>query len=433
MTAQQLIDQIGDEGDALLKTRLRRVDDDGDYVPINQGSSRPVLLSAMLVASLERIGPGSVAIAIPALLFLAPIDLILVVVRFLLFPFVLTAWWLERRLARFLRRSFFCPLCSNPMQEPFVYCPKCKTVQPRLRPYPEALFWRTCECGATRWSILGQFLLRRPQPLVCRDTEHITGCYRPHPLASLAGTNTSRHIALAGSSIRSKHAVMAHLFYHLTSGTTQRGSFAPAWDMSELELELSEKVLYRAFRVDTSVCEKPGNRYTLSLSFVLRRKRSGELLAFHNLAQPWLESTPLLVKNVLNWKLIHGMIFVLDPEQLGKVPEAKLLPQVEIYSRILRVIEEYCVLPVGRTLPLQLAVLLPIPAGQAAALNLPGTRGELPQQQVQQLIRDREPGLHALLCRSIAPGKLRFFGGILPDKLDPDQSTWIARALEWLP
>jgi hypothetical protein len=54
-------------------------------------------------------------------------------------------------------------------------------------------------------------------------------------------------------------------------------------------------------------------------------------------------------------------------------------------------------------------------------------------QQVQQLIRDREPGLHALLGRSIAPGKLRFFGGILPDKLDPDQSTWIARALEWLP
>ncbi|MFO0879759.1 MAG: hypothetical protein U0840_20625 [Gemmataceae bacterium] len=72
MSAQQLIDQIGDEGDALLKTRLRRVDDDGDYVPINQGSSHPVLLSAMLIASLERMGPGSVPIAIPALLFLPP-------------------------------------------------------------------------------------------------------------------------------------------------------------------------------------------------------------------------------------------------------------------------------------------------------------------------------------------------------------------------
>jgi hypothetical protein len=432
MSQQELLDRIGQEGDALLKRKLSRVNAEGDYVPIEAGTTRPVLLIAKLFAYLEQGGPAAVVLAVPALPLLAPIDLIHVILRFVLFPFVLLAWWLERRLAQMLGRSFFCPLCSNPMREPLVYCPKCKRVQPRLRPHPEALFIRTCECGEMSWPILGQFFLRCPQPLVCRDTERVTGCYRPHALAVLAGRGRSRHVAVAGTTARAKHAVMAHLFEHLAQGDGPLGQWEPAWDMSALELELFEQTLSRSFQIDTSDCDKLGERYTLALSFVLRKARGSQLYVFHNVAQHWLDSTPLLIKNVLNWKLTHGMIFVLDPEQMGLIADSDQLPQAEAYSRLLRVIEEFCRLQAGSTLPLRVAVVLPVPDGQAATLGVPGVKSGLSGEAVQKLVREKEPALHALLIRSVAPAKLGFFAGPIPDDLDLKKTKWLHDVLTWV-
>src|SRR5262245_19477962 len=89
MSQQQLLDQIGKEGDALLKRRLSRVNAEGDYVPIEAGSARPVLLTAMLFAYLEQGGPAAIVLAVPTLPLLAPIDLALVIIRFFMYPLVL--------------------------------------------------------------------------------------------------------------------------------------------------------------------------------------------------------------------------------------------------------------------------------------------------------------------------------------------------------
>lgn len=432
MNEQELLERIGQEGDALLKRKLSRVNAEGDYVPIEGGSVRPVLLTAMLFAYLEQGGPAAVVLAVPALPLLAPIDLVLVIGRFVMFPFVLLAWWLERKMSQLLGRSYFCPLCSNPMCEPLLYCSQCKRVQPRLRPHPEALFLRTCECGQSSWPILGQFFLRCPQPLVCRDTERVTGCYRPHPLASLAGRYSSKHLAVAGTSTQAKHAVMAHLFAHLVEGDRRFGTWTPAWELSEMEMELSRKRLVKAFREDTTDCEKPGDRYTLGLSFVLRSVDDSQLLVFHNVAQHWLDSTSLLVKNVLNWKLIQGMVLVLDPELMGVIADPQELPQAEAYSRLLRVIEEYCVLSTGSPLPLRVAVVLPVPAGRAAAMGLPGVKASMLGEAIRQLVREKEPALHALLVRSVAPTKLAFFAGPIPDDIDLKKTKWLHEVLTWM-
>src|SRR5215211_3741526 len=50
------------------------------------------------------------------------------------------AWLAERKLSRLLGRSYFCPLCHNPMEEALVYCPECRRVQSRLFPAPGGVF-----------------------------------------------------------------------------------------------------------------------------------------------------------------------------------------------------------------------------------------------------------------------------------------------------
>ena len=427
MGLQQLLQQIGQKGDALLNERLPRVDEDGIYVPLRANTNQTPLLTGLLMSYANESGRGGIFITIMALPVVVPLDLLQLILRCIVYPLILAAWWCERRLSRLLGRSYFCPLCSNPMGEPLVYCEHCRRVQTRLIPLIESLFTRTCDCGKTTWRLQGQYLWRRPQPLVCRDTEHISGCYRPHALPDLAGKTSSHHLAIAGTTTRAKHAVMAYLFRHLIAGGSRLGPFRTAWDMSALELQLCD-TLAESFSFDTGPCEQPGKRYTLSLSFVLRPHRGGRLLVFHNVAQPWLASTPLLAKNVLNWKLIPGLVFVVDPDRMGVIHDPNQLPQSEIFSRLLRVIEEYCFLPAGAVLSQRVAVVLPLPSGPPSENPEPS----MGDAEVRRQVWERDPALYALLVESVKAGRLRFFAGPIPRGFDLEQTRWLNEVLAWL-
>lgn len=95
------------------------------------------------------------------------VDLVHLPIRFLFYLLVLAAWWGERRLALFLGRRIFCPICHQVMDDPWVFCPNAccpQPVQPRLRPRFHSLFLRTCSsCGRGRWFLLGQRFLFRPK------------------------------------------------------------------------------------------------------------------------------------------------------------------------------------------------------------------------------------------------------------------------------
>lgn len=429
MSADGLLEKIGKKGDRLWTGKLHEVDrDTGMYIPLREPT--PPAWSLLYRIGLQD-ESGIRTFAFFPLLF--PIDALHFVARIFLFPLVWLLWWTEKRVALWLGRYYFCPVCHNLMDEPLVYCPNrsCKRVQARLRPSFNSLFVRTCPaCGEGRWRILGQRFLSPPEPLVCRHTEKTSGCYHPQPVPLLAGKCRSVYIGLAGTTVRAKHSVMAHLFRHLAGQGIRKVSYQPAWDLSELELKLCDQVLHRAFREDTRRCEVPGEQYTLGLTLPLQAEGKKHLLVFHNIAQHWLGKTEILARTGLNWNLLRTLVFVIDAAQMDALTTETAAPQVETYTRLVRAVEEYCGLRPGSTLPFRVAVVLALP-GKPAAARRRGASGEMPPEKVERLLAERDPALYALLRRTVPPGRLRFFGGSIPPDLEVARTRWLQDVLEW--
>jgi hypothetical protein len=359
---------------------------------------------------------------------LLAIDVVHAVGRTLVLLFALAVWWGERRLAKLRGRSWFCPLCINPLKEPLVYCPDCLRIQPRLRPgFDSPLSWR-CPCGRSRWSKLGRYFLNPPRNLGCRDTDHFEGCYHPHPLPHLAGRLRPRHVAIVGTSERAKHAVMAHLLHHCVAGERR---YQLVWDLNQLELELCRQFLFRSMREDTRGCEQPGQYYRLARTFLLQRQDGNDALVFHNIPNELLENTESLADYRITWDEMGGLLLVIDDERTDDRFRPNVLSQAEIYSRLLRVIEEYRGTTIGERLPFKVAVLLPVAAGNAADF-LPAAGGLIDSDGVKDLLKRRDPPLFGLLNWSTQAKKLRYFGGIMPDELDLKESQWIQEALDWI-
>jgi hypothetical protein len=315
------------------------------------------------------------------------------------------------------------------MRDPCVYCPACLRVLGRLMPGFEHLFFQKCECGEFTWRITGQYLFGRPPHLICRDTATYLGCRRKQSLPDLAGRFPMKHVCVAGTSVRTKHAAMAFLFHHLVEwGSAAGDRYEPAWDLTQLELDLCRGVLHRSLSEDTTACETPGKRYTLARSFVLRSTRRRQLLLFHNIAQSALMKASDLMKSKQNWQIVDRLILVLDPKQMGPAADPIRVPQSEVYSRMIRAVEEYTTLRVGQALNLSVAVLVPLTRKELAGAF--GGNANPSPAKVRDWVHRNDPALYALLLRTIEADRLMFFGGLIPDQLG--RMPWIEAALNWL-
>lgn len=445
---ERLWHKIGEAGDALWKGRFP--ERNGEHpIPLDelglpgwsllyQTSQLVDRLANKDKTPLELVLFGFLCLLIPAwfALFLV-VDLVHLPVRFLLYPLVLAAWWGEKRLALLLGRRIFCPICHQVMDDPWVYCPNPRCPQPvqaRLRPRFHSLFLRTCStCGRGRWLLLGQRFLFRPRHLVCRHTDTVSGCFHPIRLPALQGGNRLTNLAIVGTSTRAKHALMAHLFHQLTSEELDGQEFEPAWNLTELELLLCRTALFQAFQTDTKKYEMPGKRYSLCWAFLLQARGRKQLVAFHNMVNRWFQQTEKLAEKGANWARVNGLLLLLDPVAMGKKNPPGRLPQMEYYARLVRVVEEFCDLRPGSTLPFPVAVLLGVPPNQASQFGqtvfpLDG----LSSEETEEIIRRHDPALLGLLRRTVEPDRLGFFSGVLPPQLNTSETLWMRQAVNWL-
>lgn len=387
-----LLTQIGKDGDALWDDPIDP-DTDGAYVDIRD------------VPPEEDYGPLRVLV----------IALGLMVAGIL--------WRLERLAFSLLSRTYFCPLCHNPMEEPLVSCPHCRRVQSRLKPTPAGVFVRRCRCGAGRWRILGS-LFASPKSLVCRDTETFEGCYRPHRIPDLAGRHRSIHAAILGTSVAAKHAFMADMLAQLAK------RHHPAWRMSELEIRLCRAELAKGFNEDTTRYETPGRLYTLARTLILHGQ-GGTLWVFHNLINRWLASEEELHRNVPAWSRVGALLIVIDGDRLAE-PDPRVGDQsAELYSRAFRDIEKSRLLGPEETLPMRVAVVVAFssPERMAEFLDggLPGKGG-----RVKSSVLGRAPALHGLLVRTVDPRKLKFWAWVAPSGADRVSPTVAQEAGIWI-
>lgn len=439
MSADELTRLIGHEGDALFHPTLGKTDQAGNVIPFVPPTFNPeVMLTARVLDAIATAPSPGAWIGLASLMLLAPfVDFARLIAQGTYFPFALLVWRLERSLSRWKQRSFFCPLCTNSMEDPLVCCPHCLQIQPRIQPtWTAPLIWR-CDCGKGSWSTIGQYAIKCPHLLVCRPQPHVTGCYHLHPLRGLAGKYPTSHVALVGTSMRAKHSVMANLFAHTASGFGRKQyEGVPATRVTDLELHLARTHLAQGFMIDTAACESPGEKYTLGLCFAMLTKQRRRLYAIHNIPMPWLSKADVLNRKSVNWRLIRNLVVVLDAELLGKIDASTPVPQAEILSRLIRVIEQYLDLQPGAELPHRLAVVLPLPPRHFFSELQTELGGVLPEgveeSRVRRVVRERDPALSALVSRCFRSNRVRFFSGPMPDSLDLSKTPWLANVLDWV-
>jgi hypothetical protein len=382
--------------------------------------------------SLPEFSPAQQSRLIGAIIF-APFDAIHWVMRVMIWPLFVVLWYCERGVARLLRRTFFCPLCYNPMRDPYVYCPACGRVQGNLEPRINNLLFKRCVgCGEKRWRIFGNYLFKPPQPLVCRDTIWHLGCYRPHHLDKLAGKCSARRIALVGPNVASKHVFLSHLVNYMVEGRRARPKcYRSANHLSTMEFELLTQVLPQDFGKQTKHYERPGKRYTLARTLVLRKGRSKRLAVIHNVPNACMHNEERLFRDGLAWRQIDAMVFVADLSLVAADGWAGLLSLAEVYSRVVRVIEKDLPLAPGKRLPFRVAIVLPLTQKATLARSI-DSEGCVPPDEVERYISQETPGFYALVQRTVSPSKLRFFGGLVTSKLNPQRSRWLDDVVRWV-
>lgn len=386
------LSRIGMQGDALWAGQTQS-DPDGIYVDVRD------------VPPEEDYGPfRTIAIAIGLVV-------------------AVTLWRLERMIRFLLDRSYFCPLCLNPMEEPLVSCSYCGRVQSRLRPTTAGVFVRRCRCGMGRWPILGS-LFASPKPLVCRDTEAFEGCYRPHRLPELAGRYRSDHAAIVGTSIAAKHAFMGYFLSHLAL------RHRTAWPMSELELRLCRTTLGRGFEEDTARCETPGRIYTLARAFILHA-HGRSLWVFHNLLNSWLATEADLLKYSPTWDRLSSILLVIDGDRLARPEPGSRDQPSEHFSRLLRDIEKFCLLSPNDYLPMRVAVVVACSTKEKMTELLAGTL-QAKGEPVKNSVMNHDPALHALLVRTVDPRKLKFWGWAATGAATQASPTTALEVGEWM-
>ena len=295
MDVEQLCSRLGQLGD---ERTIRRVYPDNQTQPMFNHRTNPPLWSlAYRLTNRFDEGQGTVldwllVLTIAPFLLLLVIDLVHAVLRLSLYPVALALWRLERTLAVLQGRTFFCEHCQHDMKDPVVMCPTpdCPCpLQPPLRPTYNALFTRVCPgCQQKRWRLVGQRFCQRSGPLLCLDSNGTSGCGRQLLLTALMG-RPRYHIAVAGTSVRAKHAGLAGFLQALTGGSVRGMRYRAVSKLGRLELEVARRVLYRGFALDTSRFECPGENYTMARSLVLVPRNSGPAVVLHNLPTSWIE------------------------------------------------------------------------------------------------------------------------------------------------
>jgi hypothetical protein len=200
--------------------------------------------------------------------------------------------------------------------------------------------------------------------------------------------------------------------------------------MSKLELSLFRYVLRRGFEEDTTRYEAPGHTYTLARTFILHG-RKGALWVFHNLLNSWLVSEEELHRYHPTWSRVGSLLFVLDGERLARPVPGSSDPPVELFSRMLRDIEKFCLLRPNRFLPMRVAVVVACPSHEMMSeLFLKADRPA--DEPFKSVVMSLDPALHALLLRTVAPKRLRFWGWVAPFNVDQTSPLAAQEVGRWI-
>lgn len=424
------IDRLARFGEKLAEMRVAD-SRDGQYIAEND---KPRFTTITYRICVHFVDPGNFDSSAPLLafvrLFMLPIEGIELLLRVLLYPFVWTAWYGERMVGRALRIGFYCPFCHHSTCDPYVCCKSCDAVQGRLRPTLDGLFFMRCaRCGKHRWPVLGNYLVRRPSGLVCRNTRVTFGCYRPNPIEG-SRPCASTHIAVAGVAIRSKHAVLSHLVHQtLANHAAGRKPLSASWEFNRVEASLLKSVGSHSYSKDTQALEQLGRMHCVARSLMIRRQ-DRRLIVFHHLAREWLLSETSLLKNGPNWRLVNGLVLVVDLDEAEAESKQAGLTHAAILERIIRSIQKYIPLDPDKKLPLKVAVVVPLGPTPAVQRRL-GQVTHLSAADAEKLVREFAPSFYAVLHRGVPSGSLRFFGGGMPDGLALERTRWLTDVLTW--
>lgn len=434
MSLTSLVREIGILGDEYSQHAICQTSADGEPYPFDPSKSLHISSWSLVDRCYERIAAPNGEISsflqwvalFVVVLFLGPLDLIHALVRISIFPCIYGLWWLDRRLMALRSRAFFCPNCFNPMKEPLVYCAACRTPQPQLRPTFGNLLIRKCDnpdCPSpSRWFLLGQ-AFKTPGPIACRNTPSFKGCCLPHRCFELVDGCQSKHAIVIGPSIECKHAVMGHLLAYLHHVGARKAKFVPVGELDRLEYDLFVSHLSHAFRVNTVLAEKPGKKYELATSLLLRSTRRKQLLAFHNIPVGATASDAAMRRNVPGAELNPSVIFVLNEAWLVS-SDGEDQSHVEVFSRFVRRVQRRFDMAPVKKLSTPLHLVLPVPLNSPLRQYAKAS-GIVPSETTQQLLRRNDSAFYSLVSACVKPNCVRFYGGLLPDEVKTDSCVWL--------
>jgi hypothetical protein len=429
---QQLCQRVGQLGDERL---ARRLFPPGKRPPALDPDTDPPLWSLVYrlwVWTEERGGTVRdwlVLLAlVPLILFFFPallaLDILHALVRVPLYLIVVRVWRLERWRRVRLGLTYFCEHCFNNMISPVLLCPTlgCRhRLQPTLRPTYNSLLTRLCPgCRRTWWWVIGHHSRRRSGALVCMGGQGNRGCGRQLTLPALAGRKR-RHIALVGTSVRARHVILAECLRALEEGRVGRQRCIADGQLGRFEAELARQVLCRSYSQDTRPLDHPGQKYSLAHSLVLEPVGRDPAVVFHNLLASWIETSHRLAQKACNWNVTQRLLLVVDAQRVSREEQLRGLPDAEVYSRLVRDVEEFLGWPLGEPVPLRTAVVLAWPPGET---KVPGDPAGW--------LAANDAALSALLRLSLRPRQLAIFTGAIPADPHLSGTDWLSKALAWL-
>lgn len=422
-------------GDAQWQ-QMSAYDDEGIRVPFRpRPDSHWSLVFGTFVFVEKRIGNEFIGwiIRFFGCLLLAPVDVVLALVRLVLLPIVVCLWYLERSVSKWLGYSYFCPICFSRVHDPLVYCSGCGEVQSQLRPLFGSLFMRRCanpSCTKPgRWPILGQYLLAKPKPLVCRDLPEYVGCYRRNHLAEQGKFRFINSIII-GSSVPAKHATLGHVIEHFENAPLPRQRLQPVSDVCKAEREIARQWLVAAFHRDTQALESLGQFHTLARSYLVRSPRRRKIVGLHNVPVQNTRREEDLAEYGVSWNMFNKMVFLMDPKIIAAADPNKSASQAELLARVIRRAEQHYNLVPSQRVPIQLMVVLPFPTNSPLSQKFPN-RTNLDATTVSRLVLEADPAFHSL-ASTVFKRPPQFLGGIVPDQAKPTSGSWIEELANWL-
>lgn len=371
-----------------------------------------LLLTYRVYAQMKQLGFRSILwiLALVVLIPTAILDVVLLVLRYPLYPLFVLMSKLDRKL---WFRTIHCPFCYIPINDRFVRCKRCGAVQGSMRPRDFETMYRACpRCNAGYMRLIGMYFWPPKAHAACRTTPtEWHGCNRQLPESVNWGRTSESHIAICGPSTSMKLAVLGLIWKHLVRGGSRRGGLAgrgsPASTQTEDEYDLLTSQLAEGSSLKDTASSV---QYALGHSgiFLVRRWSGTRLLNFHNLPNGWTRvSDTEIAMRYIHIMYDRVILFVADLRSIT-VPS----PNARQYARLIHIAEQ-----LGGSKswdrPFTGRIVVLVPWTEKTEVK-----------DYESLVKERDPQFWALLQKT-GGKKVRYLGG--PLARDSTVPAWIAR------